>query len=262
MTIDTIPASEIQAAAEQLFVELGSEQPLHLMALVDHLFRPTQHLFGRWPGGRPELFNLIGHLSGAEEQISPLLLSLPSGYEERLSAVAYLRKQCNGYPMLSFLSSPLPPDVVAAQLATMTEVLLPPDSGTYLLRFADTRIIPELDHLLNAEQHMQLFGLLDHWAYVDRSGQWSIIKGSGQAAVSAQRTPLHLSDAQFASFLRACVPDNFIPTLRDNSTNFAELAPSVQHRLVCHWIETAGSEESGGLTDPSECLGYCIARLS
>jgi len=261
MIIDTIPATEIQAAAEQLFVELGSEQPLHLMALVDHLFRPTQHLLGRWPGGRPEVFNLIGHLSGAEEQISPLLLSLPSRYEERLSAAAYLRKQCNGYPMLSFLSSPLSPDVVAAQLATVTEILLPPDSESYLLRFADTRIIPELDRLLDAEQHMQLFGLLDHWAYVDRSGQWSIIKGSGQAASSAQRTPLHLSDAQFAGFLRACVPDNFIPTLRDNSTHFAELTPSVQHRLVCHWIESA-CEESGGLTDPSECLGYCMARLS
>lgn len=259
--IDTIPETEIQAAAERLLVELGPEQPRYFMALVDHLFRPTRHLLGRWPGGRPKAFNLIGHLSGADEQISPLLLSLPSRHEELLSVVAYLRKQCNGYPMLSILSSPASPEVVSAQLTAMTEVLLPPDNSSYLLRFADTRIIPELDRLLDAEQRMQLFGLVDRWAYVDRAGQWCIIKGGGQTEMQSQRTPLRLSDEQFGGFLRACVPDNFIPTLRDNSVRFTELTPSAQYRLVCHWIESA-REESDGATDPSECLGYCMARLS
>jgi hypothetical protein len=79
-----------------------------LMALIDHSLAPEVALLDGWPSGRPSAFNLLFHLSGVDERVPPLLVELPASTEGKRKAISYLLKKCNGRPMSSILSSPLP----------------------------------------------------------------------------------------------------------------------------------------------------------
>ena len=258
MMIDRISQEEIHSTAQKLIADAESASSPYLMALIDHALIPESKLLKRWPGGRPVAFNLMSHLS-ADEHISHLLIPLPTEPEERLAAVAYLVKQCNSYPMFSLLASKLPPEVIADHLSTLTSVVLPLDSESYLLRFADTRIVPVLDRLLDLEQHDQLFGPFDQWAYIGRDGKAMLIKGKGLSDLPPAG-PLELSEVQLEGFLSACMPDNFIPVLCENSSSFAKELPSLQYRLICHWTDIA-NEAAGGKAESAACLSYCLSCL-
>ena len=260
MTIDRLPPDRIRAAAEQLIDGIELHEGSHLMALVDHALAPGLDLLSAWRGEGATIHNLIGHLSGADKRVSPLLIALPSSHERRLESVAHLLRKCNGRPMLSVLASDFAPEAVAAQLSKCAEVVLPPDSATYLLRFADTRVATALNELLDSAQRRHLFGLLQAWAYLDREAKWAVIRGAGPAGVP-EGLPLALTVVQLEAFLRASMPDSLVATLREGNTEFAAMTPSSQYRLVCHWISTANGA-AGGQAESGECLAHCVACLA
>ena len=260
MAIDKIPPGEIRITAERLFDEVDFPQDSHLTALIDHALAPDTALLDAWPGGRPSCFNLLHYLSGAEERVSPLLVELPTHRESRLEAIRYLLRKCNGQPMFSVLASPLSFVALVAHLAHFTQVHLPPDGGIYLLRFSDTRIAPTIARLLDPAQRSQMFGPLHRWAYLDRARNWTSLSGEGSTTIAGGPL-LTLSEAQFDAFVHATLPDNFLAQLREEFPAFAELEPSGQHRLVCHWISQA-NEAAGGQAEPGECLAYCKDSLA
>lgn len=258
MTIDRIAPNDILGAAEALLAGVEHATAPHLMALVDHALLPDLDLFGRWPGRIPAVFNLTGHLS-SDDSIAPLLIALPEKIHERPAAIAYLLRRCNGQSMFSLLAGKIPPDQVAEHLTTLTRVLLPPDASPYLLRFADTRIVPALNRHLADDQREQLFGAFTHWAYLGRDARPTIIRGSGRSELPPEG-PIELTSMQFDAFLRACLPDNFIPILREHSSRFGAEPPSVQYRQTCEWIALA-TAEAGGSIDSAASLSACLARL-
>lgn len=262
LTIDRISPDHILGTAEALLAGVGHTTAPHLMVLVDHALLPDRDLFRRWPGRLPTVFNLTGHLS-SDTSIAPLLLALPASLQEHPAAVAYLLRRCNGQPMFSLLAGKIPPDLVAEHLTTLTSVLLPPDATPYLLRFADTRIVPALDRHLDDRQRDQLFGPFTHWAYLGRDATPAFIRGGGrdggQGGLPAEG-PIELTQAQCDALLRTCQADNFIPILRENAQHFADAPPSVQYRLTCEWIERA-TQAAGGSIDSGACLSYCLSCL-
>lgn len=260
MAIDKIPLANIRATTEAFFSEVSCPQDGTLAALIDHSLAPTIALLDAWPGGRPGAFNLLYHLSGAEERVSPILVELPASLEGRRQAIAYLLKQCNGHPMFSILASPLTFTQLAAHLAHFTQILLPPDGQEYLLRFADTRIVPTLVQALAPMQRRQMFGPIHFWIYLDREAKWTGILSEGTADI-ADGPLLALTEAQLDAFERATMPDGFIAQLCEEFPEFAETQPSARYRLVCHWINQA-DEAAGGRAEPGARLAYCKENLS
>lgn len=260
MAIDKIPLEKIRPTTERFFSEVGCPEGSLLTALIDHSLAPGIALLDAWPGGRPAAFNLFYHLSGAEERVSPLLVELPTSPEGRRQAIAYLLKQCNGQPMFSILSSPLTFTQLVAHLAHFTRIRLPPDEQEYLLRFADTRVVPTVVHGLAPAQRSQMFRPIHFWLYLDREAKWTGILGEGTTDIAGGPL-LTLSEAQLDAFERATMPDNFIAQLREEFPDFAATEPLAQYRLVCHWISQA-YEAAGGRAEPGECLAYCKDNLA
>lgn len=260
-TIDRIAPGDVLGTAEALLAGVNHAATPYLMALVDHALLPDLDLLKRWPGALPAVFNLTGHLS-CDDTIAPLLLALPAKLQERPAAVAYLLRQCNGEPMFSLLAGKIPPDLVAEHLATLTKVCLPPDGQAYVLRFADTRIVPALHRHLDDAQRDQLFGPFTQWGYLSRDGQPVTLPGGGLEELPPEG-PLKLAQAQFDALLRESQPDNFIPLLRQESGEFAQKLPSQQYRLTCEWIARATAEaaEAGEELNNAACLSYCLSCL-
>lgn len=260
MAIDQIPLEQIHRATERFFSEVECPEGSRLMALIDHSLAPELALLDAWPSGRPSAFNLLFHLSGTEERASPLLVELPTSTEGKRKAIAYLLKKCNGQPMFSILASPLTFTQLVAHLSHFTQIRLPPDEQEYLLRFADTRIVPTLIHVLAPEQRSQMFGPLHFWLYLDREANWTGILGEGTTDIAGGPL-LTLSEAQLDAFERATMPDNFIARLCEEFPEFSATQPSAQYRLVCHWINQA-DEAAGRRAEPGECLAYCKNNLA
>lgn len=260
MAIDKIPLGNIRAATEAFFLEVACPEDSTLVALIDHSLAPAIALLDAWPGGRPGAFNLLNHLSGAEERVSPLLVELPTNPEGRRRAIAYLLKQCNGRPMFSILASPLSFTQLVAHLAHFTQIRLPPDEQEYLLRFADTRIVPTVVQVLSPAQRSQMFGPIHFWLYLDREAKWTGILSEGTTDIASDSL-LTLSEAQLDAFERATMPNNFIAQLCEEFPEFAATQPSARHRLVSHWISQA-DEAAGGRAESGECLATCKANLA
>lgn len=260
MAIDKIPLADIRAVTEAFFLEVACPEDGTLAALIDHSLVPAIALLNAWPGGRPGAFNLLNHLSGAEERVSPLLVELPTSPEGQRQTIAYLLKQGNGRPMFSILASPLTFTQLAAHLAHFTQIRLSPDEQEYLLRFADTRIVPTVVQVLSPEQRSQMFGPIHFWLYLDREAKWTGIISEGTTDI-ADGPLLTLTQAQLDAFERATMPDNFIAQLSEEFPEFAATQPSARHRLVSHWISQA-DEAAGGGAEPGECLAYCKENLA
>lgn len=260
MAIDTIPLAQIRDTTEQFFLGVECPEGCSLRALIDHSLAPEIPLFDAWPGGRPPGFNLLYHLSGAEERVSPLLVDLPTSTEGKRKAIAYLLKKCNGQPMFSILSSPLSLTQLTAHLAHFTQISLPTDDQIYLLRFADTRIVSTVIDVLAPAQRSQMFGPIDFWLYLNREATWTGILGEGTTDI-ADGPLLTLSAAQLDAFERATMPDNFMAQLCEEFPDFAGTEPSASYRLICHWISQA-HEAAGGQAEPGECLAYCKENLA
>lgn len=260
MAIDKIPLADIRAVTEAFFLEVACPKDGTLAALIDHSLVPAIALLNAWPGGRPGAFNLLNHLSGAEERVSPLLVELPTSPEGQRQTIAYLLKQGNGRPMFSILASPLTFTQLAAHLAHFTQIRLPPDEQEYLLRFADTRIVPTVVQVLSPAQRSQMFGPIHFWLYLDREAKWTGISSEGTTNI-ADGPLLTLTQAQLDAFERATMPDNFIAQLCEEFPGFAATQASARHRLVSHWISQA-NEAAGGRAEPGECLAYCKENLS
>lgn len=260
MAIDRIPLANIRAVTEAFFQEVVCPEDGTLAALIDHSLAPEIALLDTWPGGRPDAFNLLHQLSCAEERVSPLLVELPASQEGRHQVIAYLLKQCNGRPMFSILASPLTFAQLAAHLVHFTQIRLPPDDQEYLLRFADTRIVPTLVEVLSPAQSSRMFGPIYFWRYLDREAKWTGIPSSDTMNI-ADGSLLRLTEAQLDAFERATMPDMFIAQLCQEFPEFAATQPSARHRLVIHWIRRA-DEAAGGRAEPSACLAYCMEVLA
>jgi hypothetical protein len=185
---------------------------LNWLALVDGAF--DHRLAGlALPNERHALYDYDGmsDLLAA----SPYLITLNADDENCLQAeLAALVRHRKDRPMLSFIGTTSAASAVNENFRLFANALTD-DDQEFLLRFADTRVLPGLVGALCQEHWDGMTCLLSEWIVIDRAGKLQ------ELSLHAGRTPLahpfQLSSAEFASLLANSEPDAIIDAIADSN---------------------------------------------
>ncbi len=163
-------ASDFTEDLNEAFARATADDPnLSLVALVDSSFefaKGSRDMPG-WLAQATSLYEGTEH-SGLTVA-SPCLLQLPPNGGELKSAISKLVDACSGYPMLSFIATSGSFDDLLNSLKHFIDVGTD-DGQSFLLRFADVRILPALDAVLCKERTAGWRDGIVHWWLPGRTG--------------------------------------------------------------------------------------------
>ncbi|MDR2000889.1 MAG: DUF4123 domain-containing protein [Zoogloeaceae bacterium] len=195
------------------------------------------------------------------ERVDPLLIELGP---EPSRAIADLAQWCAARPMLSVIVSPLKADRLLEHLRAQT-VATDSTGERYLLRWADTRCLPMLHEVFDAEQNGRLLRGIDVWWHFDRMGEARVISDAPDlpakkrnAALAGLEKPYRLSTAQKDRLLALSLPDTVLSFIADRPHLYGRLrgAVSARHRAVSHAL---AAQENGA--HQAESLRLAIGAL-
>ena len=160
--------------------------------------------------------------------LSPRLVQLSEDHRTRSYQMRTLDRACCELPMLSFLRSELPQTELVLRLRRL--LLVEADGAPYLLRFADTQMLPAVNSVLTPAQRSALFDGIDVWLTVDFEGTLHDVADSGanDRAAPAADLPLRLDAAQVDSLLAAVAAPVLVGQINAFDTTFAEQLTHVQ----------------------------------
>jgi hypothetical protein len=163
-------AADFVEELNKAYVKAAAVDPnLSLVALIDSSFEFAKG--GRdmpdWQAQATSLYEGTEH-SGLTIA-SPCLLQLPSNGDELRSAISKLVDACSGCPMLSFIATSCCFDDLFNSLKHFIDVGTD-DGQSFLLRFADVRILPALDAVLCKERTIGWREGIVHWWVPGRTG--------------------------------------------------------------------------------------------
>ena len=216
----TVPDAPLFAAElwESLQRLKKKSSTMQVFALVDMAF--DGKLSRRVRHGRK------GIAIAATTPLSTLAEHLPhlQGPINSQGMVEFLLENAGGKPMLSFVASELEAGLLAQALKPL--LLVETDDGKrWPLRFADTRVLPELLVLAN-ETGLPMPAGIASWWWPDRRGKLGV---SVPEEFNAEQTlfPDHLrfDDAQFARMLNAAQPDAVIDQLHRACPDILDRCP-------------------------------------
>lgn len=146
---------------------------------------------------------------------SPFLLTLTAEDEHLLQReLATLIRHRKERPMLSFIGTSLSARAVTENFRQFASPITD-DTQEFLLRFADTRVLPELPTALQQAHWDGLTCLLSEWILIDRNGR------PQEMPLRANRTPLQgrlqLSSAEFACLVSHSEPDAVIDAIAEGN---------------------------------------------
>ena len=179
-------------------------------------------------------------------KVSPVLLALDVENPQRLNrALSRLLHHCQGRPMLSFLQTRLTPEQLVETWQTVLE--LQPDEGQpLLLRFADTRPLPDIAQLLADTAWRGLSAYVTQWHYLDRSSRLQHLETASSADAAAPADGLvRVDDETLFEFMRRSLPDALANALQENFPDlFTMDGAATYQRLaaVCALAEKNGIE--------------------
>lgn len=152
----------------------GEENAIHI--LIDGVFVPSLHK--KLPQASIHmLFELLPGFNDETRDVSPFVVEYSPGDKQLRSVL----EACNGWPMVSAITSPESPQTLAERLAAWCVV---DADGEYLnLRFPDTRRLPDILAVLDVEQRACFTGPAKSWSYIGRTGTW----------IEAPLTPRHVA---------------------------------------------------------------------
>lgn len=154
----------------------------------------------------------------ALSQASPALFELNIRDTRILEKqLARLLHHCNGRPMLSFLATPLDAETLRERWQGCLEVGTS-DGTSYLLRFADTRLLPVLTAL--DEIWRRLSAPVAAWWIIGRDGQLAELKLP--EAPIADDEPPSLDDGDYFALLRAGAADALAGQLYEHFPDLME----------------------------------------
>lgn len=214
MTFFAVDAADSQRISNSLTQAIASQPDLVWMALVDGAFDAEDTGFISWEGAPPVALHqdrtAVGTSSG------PYLLTLPVGNADALSdALARLLDHCSGRPMLSFIAS-------AASAEGLRDIWAPgmevdsAGEGQFVLRFADTRVLPAMSDASLRGVWQVLAAPIQHWFFVDRQGGLGRLLLTGEPAGSADaEAEAILTEQGLEVLLTAGLPDAVIDIVAD-----------------------------------------------
>ncbi|XLZ69537.1 DUF4123 domain-containing protein [Massilia sp. SR12] len=162
MLIDTFTADWLQAL-DAAYRTRPEGTFIHL--LIDGAFRPGHHN----SVATNEVHMLFAGLPGFNEatrDVSPFVVAYAPG-DHKLRAML---TACSGWPMVSAITTTESAKELAKRLTAWCVVEV---DGQYLnFRFPDTRRLPDIFIILNAEQSSEFAGTAMEWRYIGRAGEW------------------------------------------------------------------------------------------
>ena len=220
---------------------IDSRQSLY--ALIDGAFeyaRPRRkHV--KWREGAVNLY-----ASTALESLgdaAPFLLPVSNERQEQRKTLRSLQSNCTDMPMLSFIISTQTVTTLASSLHRFIQVEID-GLQQFVLRFADTRILPELDALMTSECQPGWRVGITEWIMPDRAGRLTRLPQYTPQGESTDNRPKMLLGSQ--TFLDRLVDAGFADAVLDaifdqNKDLLLSNMPSVGYRTV-HDLHTIAAE--------------------
>lgn len=256
---------EIQEQLTDVLNEaLRADHSLTAYALIDSAFSET--CIARYQQVHTNQY-MTSLYSGTElnglTDVSPYLVQIPSDLALRKQSMTTLLRLTNSKPMISFLITGLCLEALKVHFAAFLQAETD-DGQRFVLRFADTRILPALIAALNQEQRAYLLSPIAQWLIVDRMGQLNRLPS---LTVEVHDTPvkppfsaLPLSLNQFAFLLDAAEPDALIEQLQLIAPEHcAAFDPGRLHRFVDEQIQHATRFD---VTSTPDRIAYCIGAFN
>lgn len=188
------------------------------------------------------------------DDVAPYLLAVDPQHDADF--VTRLVQAMSGLPALSALHTTLSQDALAAHLASYVSVRIEPDEQRFLLRFADTRVLPALVAALDESQRRQFLGSISAWRHLTPDGRVATLAGPGEACGAG---PLRLSAGQFAALVEVSEPDAILGALRERGAIPAGLSPSAAYQRVADSLCRASKQ---GVLQPADRITWVAFALA
>ena len=189
--------------------------------------------------------------------LSPRLMQLSEDHRTRTYQMRTLDRACCELPMLSFLGSELPQTELVLRLRRL--LLVEADGAPYLLRFADTQMLPALNSVLTPAQRSALFDGIDVWLTVDFEGTLHDVADSGVDDRAAPTTdlPLRLDAGQVDSLLDAVAAPVLVGQITAFDITFAE---QLTHAQQSAFAAKCITDQAGVLQQDGELVSLALRR--
>ncbi|MFC7421001.1 DUF4123 domain-containing protein [Iodobacter arcticus] len=244
-----------QDCAQVLLAQLATylSESTQVYALLDHSFDPRLLKKMR----NRIIWTSLYQDHGAETDVSPLLCELNS--EDQITfneQIELLLKITNGQPMLSFYLSTLDREAIFSHFDQYFDVTILPEKLSYILRYADTRILPNLLAQLSPEQKAAFLSPFSSVVYFDRAAQIVQLEGGGQTQITNQA--LVLTEAQFIKMMDWALPDQILQNIQLlGLQSLLPIEPSKAYAQISELCDIAliqGSRDD-------EILSFCVEYL-
>jgi hypothetical protein len=195
--------------------------------------------------------------------VAPHLVPLPTDAVLRETRIAALLRVANGKPMLSFLASPFDAKSLKEQLIPFLQAECE-DGQRFVLRLADTRILPMLIGVLDKTQLAPLSAITNWWS-IDRNGELEKLQIQDKVICDRSIPPvtfpiLPLANSQFSTLLDAAEADSIIEQLRlVTPEHCAAFEPGDLHRFVSKQLRYA---QLFNVEYTPDRVAYCIGAFN
>jgi hypothetical protein len=238
---------------------------LKLYALVDAAFNEKAIPQYRKSNPIEQLTSLYAgtELDGLTD-VSPCIVPLSSKGTLFDTKIKTLLRLANGKPMLSFLASSLDAQSLKEHFSPFLQVETE-DGQQFVLRFADTRILPALIATLRNEQQEAFLSPIVHWWSINRKGELEALisqrqDSARQSIPSVSFSVLPISNSQLFDLLDAAEADSIIEQLRlVTPEQCAGYEPAELHRFVSAQLRYAQSFKVESVAD---LVAYCIGSFN
>lgn len=253
--INRYPMLWIKDLADRIALALGEAPGSRAFLLVDGAFNPACYrTLGVWRNA-PDWHPLFSARPGADAEtlaLSPALLDLSgAGWSDW---EAFLRLT-DGLPMLSWIVTIESFEELVTRLAPWCVV--DADGQEVVLRFADTRRLPDIVASLTPEQHGQLFGPASYWQYVTRAAQWASLPLPAQSRPAAET--ISLNEQQCARLIGACEADGILASLHRHTPSLIDrFTPAARYEKVQRALAQADQYR---IEQPPEREEFCALML-
>lgn len=226
-------ASHTRAVCGTLLETMATRSGLTWLALVDGAF-DHGGADVPLPNERHALYDCDGMTDLLAA--SPFLVVLNAHDEDQLKReLAALLRHRKERPMLSFIGTSAPTSTVNENFRLFANAVTE-DEQEFLLRFADTRVLPGLAAALRQTYWDGMTCMLSEWIYIGRDGKAQALP------LSANRPPLkgpfRLSSAEFAMLVANSEPDAIMDAIAESNP---EAFPDIPRIAIYHRVAAACS---------------------
>lgn len=225
----------------------------HWFAILDSAF---DHGGKRLRWFNENLFEVYhqGRLATLAE-VSPLLIPLQHESEHLGQELMRLLTHCRGRPMLSFIRSKQSAEAIREQWQSILEIETE-DAQTFVLRFADTRVLPALIEIGDVWQRVA--GQIAEWQIIGRDGDFATLELP--KASDTSNAPVRIDDKALTQLLKSGEADAVANVLDEH---FPELLPADQGaRVYARLLQLASIGESYGIAGNTEIFALAVADFS